>query len=85
MANYHVWDELNAGRDSAERIKADHPQYAAEHYARFDVDGNSDGVYSGSGQVICVADDEGNVWRYSVTVDYDPSWRGELIGGTAKS
>ncbi len=82
MALYYVWDELNGTRESADEYDLSDPEYAAELYAEQDTDGNIDNVYS-RGHVICVADRDGNLWRYTVTVDYDPVYSARLEGGHA--
>lgn len=75
---YYVWDPGNRGPDSTDRTEADSPEHAAEIYASDDVDGSIDGIYSG-GHALHVRDESGKVHRVEVTVDYDPTYHGELL------
>ncbi|HEU5075934.1 MAG TPA: hypothetical protein VFU02_17190 [Polyangiaceae bacterium] len=84
MAKFYVWDEFNETREDADEVDAfSDPETVAEFYAEHDTDGNIDGVYSGSGHTICVEDEAGKLWRFTVTVDYDPTyWATEIKPAT---
>lgn len=72
---YKVWDEVNASEESAADVEANSPEDAAETYADVDVDGGIDGIYSGhKGHPVSVRGPDGDLRRYTVSVDYTPQF-----------
>lgn len=73
MPTYKVWDDEDGTIDDAVVTIAKLPSDAAEAYAADDRDGQRDGVYN-TGRRIGVMDENGNITKWEITVEYDPSF-----------
>jgi hypothetical protein len=78
-ARFRVWADTNESEDDCGWFDADNAAAAAEQYAAEDVDGGTDGVYSRGGHELCVRDEAGLLIRVRVTVDYSPTFYGEVL------
>lgn len=78
---FKVWDPFNSERGEAVEIEARSPIAAAEWYAKDDVDGHTDGLYS-TEHPIAVEASDGDVFVYLVGwVDHAKSWQERLSEG----
>ena len=74
MAQFKVWDSLNAEEEDAEIIEAYDAEEAAVVYAEGDRDGLNDGLYQ-TEQPIQVRGPDGTVATYQVQVEMQPTFR----------
>lgn len=79
---FRCWDPLNGDREEGWDVEGETPLDAAERFARQDVSGQDDGGYASEGDDVCVADPNGDVWRYRVAfVEHPESWRERACEG----
>lgn len=79
MDAYMVWDPEAMDEDEADRIEACDHGHAAEIFASDDVDGSTDGIYSGNGHRICVRHEGGTLKKFNVRLEYEPAFQADEI------